>query len=155
MTDTETVLAFDYGIKRIGVAVGQTLTHTATALEILSADNSSSVWSAIDRLVREWQPHAFVMGKPLHADDSETPLFEAIKDFGNQLGARYNCPVHYMDERLSSNAAENLQQADSEQRNRRGSSGKRRNSEKHIDHIAAKLILESWFSENLKRKDEP
>lgn len=150
MSKAQTVLAFDYGEKRIGVAVGQTLTHTATALEILPSTQASQLWSALDRLVREWQPDLFVLGKPLHADATETPLFAVIKDFGNQLHARYNRQVQYIDERLSSNAAQNLFEVDSERQVRRNAKPMRqarRNHDKHIDHVAAKLILESWFSE--------
>jgi len=165
VTSTQTVLAFDYGVKRLGVAVGQTLTRTATALEILPTNNSSLLWSALDRLIKEWQPDLFVLGKPLHADDSETPLFEVIKDFGNQLQARYNRQVQYIDERLSSNAAANLVAAENGLQSGRGqrsaaksansrTSSKRKAGNQHIDHVAAKLILESWFSETLYNKTE-
>jgi len=154
VTSTQTVLAFDFGVRRIGVAVGQTLTRTATALEILPTENTTLLWSSIDRLMRDWQPGLIVLGKPLHADDSETPLFELIKDFGNQLQARYNCLVQYIDERLSSSAAFDLSDIESDSRPGRqakksGRPGKKNASAKHIDHIAAKLILESWFRETL------
>jgi len=153
VTTTQTVLAFDYGVRRIGVAVGQTLTRTATALEILPSQNPSLLWTALDRLVREWQPDVFVLGKPLHADESETELFAHIKDFGNQLQARYNCQTHYIDERLSSSAAQNLSDIESGWHGRRAGdrgqakkSGKKKAANQHVDHVAAKLILESWFN---------
>jgi len=160
VSNTQTVLAFDYGIKRIGVAVGQTLTHTATALEILPTTPSSQLWAAIDRLFQEWQPNLFVLGKPVRADDSESPLFEAIKAFGNQLQARYNRDVHYIDERLSSSAASSLADAESVYGKRQGGKNKSRAAKtakatiNAIDHIAAKIILESWFRDALVQQQQ-
>ena len=157
MSDTKTLLAFDYGIKRIGVAVGQSLTQTASALEILPCENQNLLWAGVDRLVREWQPDAFVLGKPLHADDTETPLFAAIKHFGNQLHARYNRDVHFIDERLSSNAAANMLDAHSDMGSKRGkqSIAGKKSGKQAIDHFAAKLILESWFSESANNDQNP
>jgi putative Holliday junction resolvase len=146
------VLAFDYGQRRIGVAVGQTLTNTATALEVLPSDNEQLLWSGLDRLIKEWQPSLFVLGKPTHADGSETPLAESIKRFGDQLQARYNLELQYIDERLSSHAAQALldNELNSNAGTRHGKRTNKKSARQDIDHVAAKLILESWFNENSK-----
>jgi putative Holliday junction resolvase len=136
----ETCLGFDYGTVRIGVAVGQTLTGTATALVTLNNVNGKPDWDAITALIEEWRPTTLVVGLPLNDDGSAHNTSKAAQRFGNQLHGRYNLPVFTMDERLSSVEAERML-ADRK--------GKKRGSEKHkgeTDKLAAKLILESWFS---------
>ena len=143
-----TFLAFDYGTKRTGVAVGQELTRSATALVTLNNPPNKLNWDAIDQLVKEWQPDAFVVGLPLNADGSEHPVSRAAKQFGNQLQARYNLPTYWIDERLTSSEAERMLAASSTSRKSRHKAlGKGRRAKEQIDSTAAKLILESWFNQ--------
>ena len=129
-----TLLGFDYGLERIGVAVGQELTGTATPLVTVRAHDGKPDWGAISKLFGQWQPDEVVVGLPLNMDGSESELSRRAQRFGNQLHGRYNLPAHFMDERLSS------LQAESELR---GKSPKIKKAE--IDKVAAKIILESWL----------
>jgi len=146
-----TLLAFDYGTKRIGVAVGQELTKTATPLVTLHQAAHDIDWNALDQLVKEWRPDAFVVGLPLHADGSEQAVSHAAKQFGNQLQTRYNLPVYWVDERLTSAEAESMIAASRKDGKSGRPSRKRaahgRIAKQHIDSAAARLILESWFNQ--------
>jgi putative Holliday junction resolvase len=144
-----TFLAFDYGTRRIGVAVGQELTKSATPLITLNNPSNKIDWNAIDQLVRQWQPAGFVVGLPLNADGTEHTVSRAAKQFGNQLQARYNLPTYWIDERLTSSEAESMIAASSEGRKaRRKTAGKGQRAKAQIDSTAAKLILESWFKQH-------
>ncbi|MCF6259303.1 MAG: Holliday junction resolvase RuvX, partial [Gammaproteobacteria bacterium] len=101
-----TLLGFDYGLKRIGVAVGQELTGTASALLTVRANDGKPDWNAISKLIEQWQPDEVVVGLPLNMDGSFHELSYRAQRFGNQLHGRYNLPAHFMDERLSSLDAE-------------------------------------------------
>src|SRR5210317_2145775 len=98
----KTLLGFDYGRKRIGVAVGQQVTQSATALTTVSARDGKPDWPAITRLIEEWKPDALVVGIPYHMDGSEQDMTRAAQRFCRQLEGRYRLPVHPADERLSS-----------------------------------------------------
>lgn len=101
----ETFLAFDYGAKRIGVAVGNSVSCTANALDTVVVNNGQPDWSHITRLIEEWQPNALIVGKPLTFDDTENEISPMALRFGNQLNGRYHLPVHHVDERLTSLSA--------------------------------------------------
>ncbi len=131
MTDT-VLLGFDYGTKRIGVAVGQTLTGSARPLATVSARDGKPDWDAITRLIAEWQPAALVVGLPVHMDGTEHERTARARRFGNQLRGRYNLPVHSVDERLTSYEAEQELRAQ----------GKK---VQDLDPLAAQLILQSWL----------
>lgn len=132
------LLGFDFGERRIGVAVGQSVTGTARALTTLTNRQSAPDWEAIGRLLAEWRPDALVVGIPRHMDDSEHALTRRATRFRNQLAGRYNLPVHTVDERLTSVEAEQtLRDA------RRG-----RYDKSEIDRLAAELILQSWLDEH-------
>jgi len=88
-----TLLGFDYGSKRIGVAVGQELTRSAQGLRTLHNNQSGPDWPAISELIQEWQPELLVVGMPHNMDDTPHPLAPLIEDFGKQLQQRYNLPV--------------------------------------------------------------
>lgn len=134
----QTILAFDFGMRNIGVAVGQTLSRTAEELAPLKAKDGIPNWEQIHRLVNEWQPDVLVVGQPKNMDGSEGEMEPAARKFANRLRERFKLPVELMDERLSSFAAK--QEVITR--------GQRLNVEKHpVDSIAARLILESWFSE--------
>ena len=132
------ILGFDYGTKRIGVAVGQELTGSATALVTLAARDGVPDWQQITQLVQEWQPHAFVIGLPLHADGSANAVTQAAKDFGQQLQERYRLHSYWMDERLSSTEA--LQRYPQ----RPGRAGRKSD----LDKFAAQIIVESWLAQH-------
>jgi putative Holliday junction resolvase len=135
-----TLLCFDFGKKRIGVAVGQELTGSATALETINAANGQPDWGAINRIVQQWQPEAFVLGMPVNMDGTEHNLAKSVRQFRDELQARYNLPVYMMDERLSSVEAERILCADAK--------ASKRFNKKEVDKLAAKLILRSWFENN-------
>lgn len=126
-----TVLGFDFGTKRIGVAVGQSITSRATALNPIPARDGIPHWDALDALVAQWTPSAFVIGLPYNMDDSESELLIRARKFGNRLNGRYHKPCYGIDERLSSFEA-------------RGQI-MRGESNAQLDCLAAQLILESWL----------
>jgi putative Holliday junction resolvase len=129
-----TLLGFDFGLQRIGVAVGQEITGTATALTTVRSRNGKPDWDMIMELISTWRPDALVVGLPLHADGGESEFTRRVKRFIRQLEDRYKLPVHPMDERLSSHAA-------AEHR----SQGSHKLKSSGLDAFAAKEILESWL----------
>lgn len=136
-----TYLGFDYGSKRIGVAVGQDLTASASALTTLQTTNHNPPWQSISELVNDWQPQAFVVGLPYNSDGSEHAITRAARRFGNQLQNRFHRPVYWMDERLTSNEAESILA----QRGGVGRKGHAKTRKQEIDKLAAQIILQSWF----------
>jgi len=133
-----TLLGFDFGEKRIGIAVGQTLTGSVNPLTTLAAINQKPDWDGIGTLIAEWRPALLIVGLPLHMDGSEQELTQRAKRFGNQLKGRYNLPVEWVDERLSSDEAERLLREQ----------GKKRSNKADIDKLAAALILQSWLEQH-------
>jgi len=127
MTD-ELVMGFDFGTTRIGVAVGHSLTGTATALTALGARDGSPDWEAVAKLVTEWQPARFVVGLPLNMDGTESEMSALARKFARRLHGRFRVPCETMDERLSSHEARELAEPN-----------------ESVDAVAARLILESWF----------
>ncbi len=97
-----TILAFDYGEKRIGVAVGNTVTKTAEPLTIIQQKNQDERWKAIEQLIEEWQPQLLVVGLPKHPDGAEHEMTHRAKRFGNQLHGRFKKQVVWVDERYTS-----------------------------------------------------
>lgn len=129
----QTLLGFDFGTQRIGVAVGQSITGTATALCTVNARDEQPDWDRISELIADWHPDALVVGLPLHADGSDSRTTTAVRKFVHQLAGRSRLPVHIIDERLSSHAAKQLQHQDK--------AGKKAD----IDAIAAMIILQNWL----------
>ena len=99
---TKTILAFDFGEKRIGVAVGNTITKTAEALKIIQEKNQDEKFKAIETLIQEWQPQLLVVGLPTHSDGAEHEMTLKAKRFGNQLHGRFQKEVVWVDERYTS-----------------------------------------------------
>jgi len=132
----ETVLGFDYGTQRIGVAVGQTITHTATPLAALHARDGVPNWDHIATLISEWRPARLVVGLPLNMDGSESEMCVRAKKFANRLHGRFGVPVVTWDERLSSFEA----------RGELLARGERNFKSAGVDSLSARLILESWFA---------
>lgn len=128
-----TLLGFDFGTHKIGVAVGQTITGTASALTTLGYVKNKPDWEAIGRLIAEWQPEALVVGLPLQMDDQEAEIASLAKRFARQLEGRHHLPVHMVDERLTSREAWT----------RLGKAAHR--DVTRVDAMAAKLILETWL----------
>ena len=135
---TGTLLAFDFGHRRIGIAIGQTLTGTASALAVVSVASEPD-WHAITNIVKEWKPAGMVVGLPLDAEGGETNMSRDARSFGRQLEDRYNTPIFFEDERLTSFSAE--------QRfvDARARGGMRRKDAALKDAMAAQIILENWL----------
>lgn len=131
-----TFLGFDFGTTRIGVAVGQEITMTATPISPLKARDGIPNWDTIAALVTEWQPDAFVVGLPLNMDGTENEMCLRARKFAKRLHGRYNKPSYMMDERLSSYEAKGYVIHNGGNRNFKANS---------VDGIAAKMILESWL----------
>lgn len=142
------VLAFDFGLRRIGVAVGQATTCTASALQTV-ANGREPDWAVIDRLLREWRPQLLLVGLPLGPDGDETPMSTAARRFGGQLHGRSGIAVEYCDERLSSRAAE------SRFAELRAAGGARRKHADQLDAISAQIILENWLQSAHGRDPQP
>lgn len=135
----KTLLAFDYGTKNIGVAVGQTITASARSLPPLKAKDGVPDWSQIEKLLAEWKPDLVLVGLPLNMDDSESELSARAKKFANRLNGRFGVKIEMVDERLTSFEAKG------EVMSRGGSRDYKNNP---VDSIAARLILESWLERN-------
>lgn len=99
---TVRLLAFDFGLKYIGVAVGQTQTSTASPLTTLSAKSGKPDWSQLELLLSQWKPDLLLVGLPLNMDDTESEMSELARKFSRRLNGRFNLPVELVDERLSS-----------------------------------------------------
>lgn len=129
-----TLLAFDYGEKRIGVALGNALTRSARALTVIQNRSIDTRFEAVAALLREWQPDRLVVGLPSHPDGTPHVMTKLAKRFGNQLNGRFNLPVVWVDERYSS--------VDAESRLR-----ERGERAEHIDAEAACVILQQYLDE--------
>jgi len=129
-----TLLGFDYGPRKIGVAVGQTITGSASPLTTIRSHGERPDWARIEGLIREWQPKAAVVGLPYNMDDSETDLAPRARRFARQIEGRFGLQVHLVDERLTSLEA-------------RRQLGREATSLEVVDAMAAKLILETWLCE--------
>jgi putative Holliday junction resolvase len=99
---SQTILAFDFGEKRIGVAVGNTITKTTEPLKIIQEKNQEDKFKAIELLIQEWQPHILVVGLPTHPDGAEHEMTQKAKRFGNQLNGRFQKEIIWVDERYTS-----------------------------------------------------
>ena len=126
-----TLLCFDYGTKNIGIAVGQTVTGTATGILTVKSRKNRPDWETITGVIEEWAPDELVVGYPLGMDDSKQEMTRAVEKFKNRLSARYGLPVHLVDERLSSYEAK-----------------ERLKSDDGLDSMAAQVILESYFHDH-------
>ena len=124
----QTYLAFDYGVKRIGVAVGNSYTRLAQPLKTIQNKNSDETFSIIQKLIQEWEVSILVVGLPTHPDGAEHEMTRRAERFGNQLNGRLNLPVKWVDERYSSAVVDD--------------------PVSDIDRQAAVLILEQYFQEN-------
>lgn len=133
---SETVMAFDFGERRIGVAIGETLLGQARALETIAESANERRFAAIGRLIATWHPQRLVVGLPAHADRDAPHEFAArCERFARQLESRYRLPVEMADERYSSCVAEERIHGD------------KRKQKARLDAEAAAVILQSWFDQ--------
>ena len=136
------VIAFDFGLKRTGVAVGNTLTGSATPECTLISKDEKPDWDGISKLINDWRPAQIVVGLPIELDGTENPLKKRIDRFCNQLNGRYNLPVDQENEQFTSiEAAQRLKQL-------RQSGRKQKVKKEEVDKIAASIILENWMQNN-------
>ena len=132
-----TLLAFDFGERRIGVAVGETSTRIANPIAVIQGVAVATKMEAVDRLVREWRPAGFVIGRPKHADGTEHPVAVRAAKFARRLAGRHHLPVFFVDESLTSADAEATLR---ETRTRAARPG-------DVDALAAALILQSYLDD--------
>ena len=136
-----TVLAFDFGERRIGVATGETLLGSAHPLTVIHASSNDDRFAAIGKLVAEWRPERLVVGLPTHADGTPHDMTRLASKFGERLARRFALPVSFADERLTSLDAEARLREAGQKTGGRSSKG----SKPVLDAVAAQLILQTWF----------
>ena len=137
-----TLLGFDFGLRHIGIASGQTVTHSAKPLTSLRARLGVPNWDELSQLIKTWQPHALVVGIPLQMDGSEQPLTLAARAFADELVSRYHLPVHCVDERLSTKEARAQLFAEG---------GFKALRKQAVDSLSACLILQTWLDEQQRK----
>ncbi|MEN1972919.1 Holliday junction resolvase RuvX [Luteimonas sp. MJ204] len=135
-----TVLGFDVGARRIGVAVGSAFGHGARALEVVDVHAGKVDWSAIDRLQKEWRPDGCVVGDPMTLDGGDQPIRLRARAFAHELARRYSIPVVMVDERSSSIEAAQRFAVD------RAEGRRRRRDAAALDAVAAAVIVERWLA---------
>ncbi len=136
----KTFLGFDFGTKRLGIAVGQSVTKTARPLTTLQVNNGIPHWDTLKGIIQEWEPCGLIVGLAMQPDGSHSPTSQKALKLGQSLQSRFNIPVYYIEERLTSVAAHNFikEHAPSS------------NIERDKDAVAAAIILESWLSNSPK-----
>ncbi len=138
----ETILAFDFGMKRIGVAVGERRLGEARALGTISAEGNDARFATIEKYLKEWRPSRLVVGRPLNDDGSAHEMTARCERFANQLRGRFQLPVEFADERFSSLAAEDHLRA-------QGSGGGGwRERKQQLDAQSAVVILNQWLAQS-------
>ena len=134
------VLGFDYGKKRIGIATGQTITHSATPCTTLNQVDGNPDWPAIETEIKQWKPQALIVGMPYYTDGSENKMTAAARHFCYELKKRFKLPVFEVNEALSSQQAEEILKQDI----------KINKQNKHeIDRIAAAIIVQRWLDQQI------
>jgi putative Holliday junction resolvase len=137
-SDAASVLAFDFGTRRIGVAVGNTLLRMAHPLTTIAEEANAARFAAVASLIAEWRPGLLVVGRPLHADGAAHDMTARAERFARQLEGRFGLPVARVDERYTTLGAEDALVA----------GGVRAGERKAVrDQAAAQLILQSWFDD--------
>ena len=134
------LIALDYGRRRIGVATGSVLTGTASALTTVTSDDGTPRWRELDKIVKEWSPDLLVLGLPYNTDGSESEMTTAVREFAELLEKRYGLPLDTIDERYTSAEAETILKEQ-----RRQGLRTRKVKKEDVDATAAQLIAESWM----------
>ena len=130
------IIAFDYGEKKIGVAVGQTSTNTSSPLQIIFNKDNKTNWVSISSLLDEWKPDLILLGKPLNMDGSESEIMKKVDKFYKQLKSIYDADIEFVDERLTTFEAREILK-DEKQDN--------------VDAHAAKILIDNWFDMNKEK----
>ena len=130
------IIAFDYGEKKIGVAVGQTSTNTSSPLKIIFNKDNKTNWISISSLLDEWKPDLILLGKPLNMDGSESVIMKKVDKFYKELKSIYDADIEFVDERLTTFEAREILK-----------------DEKHdnVDAHAAKILIDNWFDINREK----
>lgn len=139
MADAGTVLAFDFGTKRIGVAVGESMIGLAHPLAQIVGEETEPRFAAIAKVIAEWQPRRLVVGLPLTEEGASQESTRRAQRFARQLEGRFGLPVSFVDERYSSVDAE---------AGMREAGARKAINEKRVDSAAAQLILQQYFHEH-------
>ena len=134
------VLGFDYGKKRIGIATGQTITNTATPITTIMQIDGNPDWLAIKNEIKQWQPQALIVGLPFHTDGSENKMTAAVRQFCYELEKRFQLPVIEVNEALSSQHAEEILKEKIKIN---------RQNKHEIDRMAASIIVQRWLYEQI------
>jgi len=134
------LIALDYGLRRIGVATGSCLTGTATPLATISARQGVPDWLELDKVIKEWQPDLLVLGLPYNQDGSESEMTLAVQEFATTLRSRYLLLIEFVDERYTSVEAKAILKEE-----RRLGTRKKQLKKEDVDAKAAQLIAESWM----------
>ena len=137
-TKSITALAFDFGTRRIGLAVGNSITGSSQALAPITADQDDSRFALIAAQIKEWAPDQLVVGLPCHPDGAEHVMTAKARRFGNQIHGRFGLPVAWVDERYTSAVLENDPKFQQNQASKQAIS---------LDSESARLILEQYFRE--------
>jgi len=140
--DLKILMGFDFGMKRIGVAIGQTVTLSARPLDTVQAKNGVPNWDTLNKLIKKWLPNAFVVGIPLNMDGTDQPISNEAREFAEALREHYHLPVYEMDERLTTKDARERLFTEG---------GFKALQDGQVDRVAAQLILQSWFAEKLQK----
>lgn len=141
MSDNYTsVLGFDYGKKRIGIATGQTITHSATPRKTIKQVDGNPDWSAIENEIQQWHPQALIVGMPYYTDGSDNRMTAAARQFAYELKKRFKLPVIEIDEALSSQQAEEILKRDIKIT---------KQNKQEIDKMAAAIIVQRWLDQQV------
>ena len=129
------IVAFDFGEKKIGVAVGQTATCTSSPLQVIFNKNGKVNWFEISTLLDEWQPGLIIVGKPLNMDGTDSEIMKKVEKFNKKLRDLYDAKFEYIDERLTTFEARQIL---------------KENKTDEVDANAAKILIDNWFEINKK-----
>ena len=129
------IVAFDFGEKRIGVAVGQTETNTSSPLQVIQNKDNKINWNEISILLDEWKPDLILIGKPLNMDGTDSEIMKKVDKFFQKLKSTYEAEYQYVDERLTTFEAREIL---------------KENEKDFVDANAAKILIDSWFENSVK-----
>ena len=127
------IVAFDFGTKKIGVAVGQTSTYTSSPLQVISSKDNKVKWNEIMILLNEWKPELVIVGKPLNMDGTNSEIMKEVEKFYQKLKSIYDAKFEYIDERLTTFEARQILEE---------------KKFETVDANAAKILIDNWFELN-------
>ena len=127
------IVAFDFGTKKIGVAVGQTATYTSSPLQVILNKDDKVNWNEINTLLNEWKPELIIIGKPLNMDGTDSEIMKQVERFYQKLKKIYDTNFEYIDERLTTFEARQILED---------------TNINNVDANAAKILIDNWFEMN-------